>query len=224
MARYNEASGEPLTLTRNVETLTLAVGALEVLGIEVTQVNMPGNTSTLNMKDLKEAGATHVEPGNALLGTTPSNAFSTDLAERTAFAYVTEVTHFFDGKAFAHGGGCYHTNYSDKIDALVGSTWEQARDNAVEYHWNIKQDIDYHLQLRPSPGQAVNVGDSVVLAYRTQMHMTRSWIVPVSGISGDRPLKVHHLFDNATTALDGRHRPIPDAEVSAAIQDLLKTY
>lgn len=222
--RYDEAAGQAQETTRNVETVRLAARELERLGLEVLQLNMPGNTSSGNMALLKAAGATHVEPGNALLGTTPSNAFSAAVPERTAFAYVTEVLFFHGGKAFAHGGGCYHTNYSKDIFGLVGRDWEGARRTKVRYDWDQKQDIDYHMKLAPEAGQDVRVGDTAVFAYRTQMHMTRSFVAPVSGLSGKRPLRVHGIFDNAGTALDGDFRPTPIEAVKADLAALAASY
>ncbi|MEE9386847.1 MAG: alanine racemase [Nannocystaceae bacterium] len=220
--RYNEREGEPVTVTENMKTITRVAAQLTDLGVQVEQINAPGNTSCAVMALLKRHGATHVEPGNALLGTVPSNAFRSDVVERTAFVYVSEVSHWFDGRAYAYGGGVFHSAYSDRIEALVGSSWGQARDNRVEYLHHVKQCIDYHMQLQPTTGQRCEVGDSVVLAYRTQMQMTRSYVAPVSGISGRRPLKLHRLFDHANTALDESFSPVgPDVvrrELAASIE------
>jgi predicted amino acid racemase len=222
--QYNETRRDKLRLTPNAATVMRAVACLEAQGIAVSMVNMPGNTSTLNMALLKNAGATHVEPGNAILGTTPSNAFTTRMPERVAFAYVSELSHFYRGRAYALGGGCYHTNYSRRIPALLGASWEQARRNRVDYDWNIRQDIDYHMQFRLRKGQSAQVGDSVVLAYRTQMHMTRAYVAVVSGISGHRPLQLHALFDNACHALDADFNPLAPAAVTADIERLKLSY
>ena len=221
---YNENSEEKVQLTNNMKTIAMAVEILIKLGLDITQINTPGNTGSRNMKLLKDHGATHVEPGNALIGTTPDNAFFPDTPEKTAFAYVSEISHIYDGTAFAYGGGVYHTNYSDRIFGLVGTNFNEAKHNKIEYDFDIVQDIDYHMQLKPAAGQRCEVGDSAVFAYRTQMHMTRSWIAPVSGISGDRELKMHYLFDNANNALDSDFEPVSPDEVCRDISALLKTY
>ncbi len=222
--RYNEKPEEALRVEQNMGTITRVADTLRKMGVDVKQINAPGNTSSNVMRILKEHGATHVEPGNGLLGTTPSNAFRSDLPEQTAFAYLTEISHFYKGRAFAYGGGAYHTNYSDSIQGLVGSTWEEARDNRVEYNYDIYQDIDYHMQLLPKKGQRCEVGDSVLFAYRTQMHMTRSYVAPVSGLSGKRELKLHYLFDNATTALDENFNPVDPEKVCKDIESLIADY
>lgn len=222
--RYNETTEQRVEVTPNIHTVTRAVEQLRELGVEIKQINTPGNTSCSVMSLLKEYGATHVEPGNALLGTTPNHAFHCDEAEQTAFAYVTEVSHHYDGRAYAYGGGVYHTSYSDRIDGLVGSAWEDAKENGVEYIHDVVQDIDYHMQLKPKQGQRCEVGDTVLFGYRTQMHMTRSYILPISGLSGQRELKLHYLFDNANTALDKSFNPVDPTKVLEDIERLIKEW
>lgn len=222
--RYNCDAETPLELSGNERTLRAARELLESLGVEVRQMNMPGNTDSAMMELLAEAGATHVEPGNALLGTTPSNAFREDLPERTAFCYVTEVTHHYQGRAYAHGGGSYHNNYADRYWALVGNDWERSATNRMEYDPRIKQDIDYHMQLLPRSPKDAQVGDTVLFAHRTQMHMTRSWVAAISGISKGEPW-LHFLTDNACNPrrpLDGGLAAVSAEEVRRDIDSLLR--
>jgi len=221
---YNERADEKVTLTSNIKTLHKAVKILRDLGQNITQINTPGNTASSTMSLLKENGSTHVEPGNSLIGTTPDNAFHSDTKEKTAFAYVTEISHFYDGTAFAYGGGVYHTNYSDKIYGLVGTNYNDAKNNKIDYDFDIVQDIDYHMQLKPSDGQRCKVGDSAVFAYRTQMHMTRSYVLPISGISGKRDLKLHYLFDNANNAFDSNYDSVSPELVCRDIDQLIQSY
>jgi predicted amino acid racemase len=165
-----------------------------------------------------------VEPGHGLLGTTPNHVYQKDLPERPAYAYVTEISHHVGKRAYAYGGGLFHDGYvaSQEVSALVGSTWDEARNNGLEYLHDIPQIIDYHLVLQP--GDRCKVGDTALLAYRTQMQMTRSYIAPVSGLSGKREVKIHYLFDHATTALDEQYNPVDPARVRADIDELLATY
>ena len=58
------------------------------------------------MKPLAEAGATQVEPGHGLTGTTPLHALE-DLPEIPAVVYVSEVSHLHRGEAYCFGGGLY---------------------------------------------------------------------------------------------------------------------
>ena len=221
---YNESAEQNIIPTNNMNTVLKAAEMLRDLGFDIKQINAPGNTSSSEMELLKENGATHVEPGNALIGTAPNNAFFNNVPEKTAFGYVTEVSHIYNGTAFCYGGGVYHTNYSDRMFGLVGSTWEEAKNNKVEYDFDIVQDIDYHMQLKPTSSQHCKVGDSAVFAYRTQMHMTRSYIVPVSGISGKRDLKVHYIFDNANNAMDQDYKHVDPVIVCKDIDKLIESY
>lgn len=222
--KYNETKDDKMELTPNMQTVMEAAALLRTEGIEIKQINAPGNTSSRTMKLLKEHGATHVEPGNSLLGTTPDNAFDKNCPEKTAFCYVTEISHLYDRRAYAYGGGVYHCNYSDTMYGLVGSTWEEAKNNKIFYDHTVVQDIDYHMQLIPGEGQECRVGDSAVFAYRTQMHMTRSYVAPVSGLSGKRELKVHYLFDNANNAYDTEYNPVSPGTVCDDIRELLESY
>jgi len=209
--RYNHRPDEKPDVTPNLHTILRAAATLRELGIEVKQINAPGNTSAMIMPLLAQYGATHVEPGHGLLGTTPNHAFNGTLPERPTYAYVTEISHRVGDRAYAYGGGLFHDGYiaGSEVGALVGSTWDEARDNGVEYLQDVKQIIDYHVELRP--GNRCQIGDTALLGYRTQMQMTRSYIAPVSGLSGNREARLHYLFDHASTALDAHYGPVdPD--------------
>ena len=57
------------------------------------EINAPGTTSsTVTFEALADAGATQVEPGHGLTGTTPLHALE-DLPELPAVVYVSEVSH-----------------------------------------------------------------------------------------------------------------------------------
>jgi predicted amino acid racemase len=217
---YDAEPGAPLTLSPNAATVARCVAALRDLGCEVTQVNMPGNTSVLTMPLLAEAGATHVEPGHGLLGTTPSHAFLDGLPEVPAYTYVSEISHHVGDRAYAFGGGLFRDIYraGAREDALVGASFEQARENPVEYVADIPQIIDYHAVL--ADGERCRVGDTALFGFRTQMQMTRSYVAPVSGLSRGEP-HLHALFDDANTALDERFDPADPARVRADIERLL---
>jgi predicted amino acid racemase len=221
--RYNRGSGDPADLTPNFHTIARAAATMRGLGVDVTQVNAPGNTSAITMPMLAEAGATHVEPGHGLLGTTPSHAFVDGLPERPAYTYVSEISHHFGGRGYAYGGGLFQDIYDPdhRYQALVGSTWEAAGANAVDYHREIEQIIDYHAVLEQ--GDRCRPGDTVLFGFRTQMQMTRSYIAPVSGISAGEP-ELHHLFDHADTALDSRFEPVPLDEVRQEVDRVVEQY
>jgi predicted amino acid racemase len=221
--RYNRGPGDPADLTPNFYTILRAADTLRRLGIEVKQINAPGNTSSVTMPMLAENGATHVEPGHGLLGTTPNHAFQEGLPERPTYAYVSEISHHFGGRDYAYGGGLFQDIYQPgyQARALVGSTWEEARNSSVDYLHEIKQIIDYHAILQSS--DRCRVGDTVLFGFRTQMQMTRSHIAPISGISSGEA-KLHYLFDHANTALDEQYNPVSPAIVREDIDRLLTGY
>ncbi len=222
--RYNQRPDETADVTPNLHTILRAAATLRELGIEVKQINAPGNTSAIIMPMLAHYGATHVEPGHGLLGTTPNHAFNGTLPERPTYAYVTEISHHVGDRAYAYGGGLFHDGYiaGSGSGAIVGSNWDEAHDNGVDYLQDIKQIIDYYVELRP--GNRCKVGDTALLGYRTQMQMTRSYIAPVSGLSGKREVRLHYLFDHASTALDEHFDPIDPAKVRQHIDELVALY
>jgi predicted amino acid racemase len=220
--RYTTNPGEPpAELTPNFHTIIRAAATLRRLGVEVRQINAPGNTSSLTMGVLAAAGATHVEPGHGLLGTTPPHAFRADLPELPTYALISEVSHHVGERAYAYGGGLFRDVYrpGETEHALVGATWEGARANRVEVLLDIAQIIDYHAVL--AEGQRCRVGDTVVCGFRTQMQMTRSYIASVSGLSGGGDIRLHYLFDHAATALDDHYAPVDPALVRRDIDALL---
>ena len=222
--RYNHRADEICEVSPNMYTVQRVAQTLRELGLDVKQINAPGNTSCIVMPLLAEHGATHVEPGHGLLGTTPNHVYQKNLPERPAYAYVTEISHHVGERAYAYGGGLFHDGYvaSQEVSALVGSSWEQARQNGLEYLYDIQQIIDYHVVLQP--GNRCKVGDTALLGYRTQMQMTRGYIAPVSGLSGKSEVRLHHLFDHATTALDEQYNPVDPAIVRQDIDALIASY
>jgi predicted amino acid racemase len=217
---YDADPDAPHALSPNADTVARCAATLRDLGVEVTQVNMPGNTSSLTMPMLAEHGATHVEPGHGLLGTTPSHAFLEGLPELPTYTYVSEVSHHVGDRAYAFGGGLFRDIYQQgaRASALVGSTFPEARDNPVEYLDDIPQIIDYHAVL--ADGARCRVGDTALFGFRTQMQMTRSYIAPVSGLSRGEP-RLHMLFDHANTALDERFDPVAPARVREDLDRLV---
>jgi predicted amino acid racemase len=217
--RYNPGVGEVADPTPNLFTILRAAETLRGMGVEVTQINAPGNTSSATMRILAQHGATHVEPGHGLLGTTPNHAYRDDLPERPAYVYVSEISHHVGGRAYAYGGGLFHDMHiPGSPGALVGSSWAEARGNGVEYRHEIKQVIDYHVVLEP--GARCRPGDTALLGFRTQMQMNRSYIAVISGLSKGQP-KLHYLFDQANTALDRHYDPVDPAEVRRDLDALL---
>lgn len=198
--KYNGSEGEVAEPSPNMATICEAAKLLQdKLGIEIKQINAPGNTSSITFPILKAAGATHVEPGHGLLGTTPNHRLIPNLPERPTYCYVSEITHIYEGKAYAHGGGLWQDIFDEKFQykALVGSNPATILDHELKWD-RIPQIIDYHA---PLTGGEAKVGDTAVFGFRTQMQMTRSWVAVATGLSRGKPELVG-LFDNACHMID----------------------
>ena len=68
--------GEIVEETNNISTILEAADLLETrFGVRINQINAPGNNHIEAFNMLAKRGITHIEPGQALLGTTPQHAF-----------------------------------------------------------------------------------------------------------------------------------------------------
>lgn len=173
-------------VTRNAATLAAAAQQLREQGRANLQINTPGTNSTAALALLAETGATQVEPGHALTGTTPWHAVE-DLPERPAICYVSEVSHQYAGRSYFFGGGLYVDPVFPEyqIRAVVGSAPDQTE--TLEATLPPRTAIDYYGQLR-NMERAPTVGDTVVLGFRAQAFVTRAYTAGISGISTGRPV------------------------------------
>lgn len=222
--KYDPTGLESAKITQNMNTIVKAAQLLQdELDVEIKQINAPGNTSSATFSKLKAEGATHVEPGHGLLGTTPAHAWNFELKERPAYCYVTEVTHKYNGMAYAHGGGLWQDIYNPEFEnkVLVGSDPQKAFENETTWK-RVNQIIDYHAPL--ADGDRCKVGDSAVFGIRTQMHMTRSWIAIVKGIK-EKKAELAGLFDHAGNMLDPiTLEVLPLAMANEQIHETLSRY
>ncbi|WP_102029080.1 YhfX family PLP-dependent enzyme [Salirhabdus sp. Marseille-P4669] len=166
--------------TPNVTSMRKAKELLEGKGRTNLVMNMPSATSTATMKLLKENGATQGEPGHALTGTTPLHA-SGDLAEKPAMVYVSEVSHHYENHAYVFGGGFYPR--SRMKGALVGTNIGNVKQVSVIE--NDPSNIDYYGALATDQ---VEVGDTVVYAFRTQIFVTNAQIAIVQDVNSNPKL------------------------------------
>lgn len=189
-ALFDAEAGRVRT-TPNLETLRTAAAALRAAGCRDVELNAPGTTSTAILELLAEAGATQVEPGHGLTGTTPWHAVE-DLVEEPAIVYVSEVSHLWNDSAYVFGGGLY-------VDPVLGRAHTSAlvvsRDGAevaVNGATGLAVDmpapdaIDYYATI-PLHGKRVAVGDTVLFGFRPQVFVTRGLTAGISGISTGRP-------------------------------------
>lgn len=185
---YNDSSNK-IEVTRNVETIHKCNDLLNEYGIKVQQLNMPSSTSIENIKYIKEYGGTHGEPGHALTGTTPFN--SRNFAqEKPALIYLSEISHNLNSKSYFYGGGYYRRSHMKKL--LVGNDF----DNLMSFEVNNPSidNIDYYLDFNNNDKQ-INIGDTVISSFRTQIFVTRSDIVLIEGIKSGNP-KIAGIYDS----------------------------
>ena len=174
--------------TSNLKTLKKAKKILDDMGIKNIEVNAPGTTSSKVLKILAEAGATQVEPGHGLTGTTPLH-FVEDLKELPAALYLSEVSHEHKGEQYCFGGALYiDPVFPDyEVKALVGSDAETAFKQKISCDIPPSNSIDYYGMLKPKDNQVVNEGDTVIFGFRIQAFVTRGYVVPISGIHTGTP-------------------------------------
>lgn len=170
--------------THNLKTLEETAAILAKAGMKDIEINAPGTTSSIVFRKLANAGATQVEPGHGLTGTTPLHAVR-DLAERPAMIYVSEVSHIHDGKPYCFGGGMYIDPVFPEypVKAFVGSSPEDAMKQKILCDIPDTSAIDYYGILQPEAGDKVREGDTVIFGFRAQAFVTRAYMVPVSGLS-----------------------------------------
>ena len=105
------------------------------------------------LAQLAEAGATQVEPGHGLTGTTPLHAVS-DLPEQPAVCYVSEIAHIYQGTPFCFGGGLYiDPVFGDyQTTAVVARDPGEAATKPMAVDMPDPAAIDYYAKLRPRSG------------------------------------------------------------------------
>jgi predicted amino acid racemase len=177
---WDEEAGD-VVATPNLETIRAARDTLREAGFAAAVMNAPGVTCVATLGIVAAAGATHVEPGSALIGETPWHA-ANDANERPAMVYVTEVTHELDGLLYTLGGGFYAR--SRMRSALVFGDGEPIEAAAVELP---AAEIDYYGALRMPAGERAAIGATAVYAFRAQAFVSRAPVAVVGGVAGDDP-------------------------------------
>lgn len=168
--------------TPNLATLQKARARLEAAGYRNLQVNAPGTTSTVMFEALANAGATQVEPGHGLTGTTPLH-LTEDLPEEPALLYMSEVSHLHGERAYCFGGGLYidpvFPDYA--VQALVSKTPTVADVALAVVDIPPAQAIDYYGMVHNAQAR-IGTGDSVVFGFRPQAFITRAFVVGIGGL------------------------------------------
>jgi predicted amino acid racemase len=181
--------------TPNLATLGRAAEALAKAGRGKIEINTPGTTSSEILPMLAAAGATQVEPGHGLTGTTPLHAIR-DLPEIPAVVYLSEVSHLIGGEAFCFGGGLYidpvFADYPAK--AIVSRTPSVAASALATVTIPSRSAIDYYGMIDATGPVKPRIGDSVVFGFRPQAFVTRAYVVGIVGLSSGDP-KVQTVYD-----------------------------
>jgi predicted amino acid racemase len=198
---FDASLGEVLP-TPNLATLETAATRLRDTGVANVRINAPGTNSAAVFALLAERGATQVEPGHALTGTTPLHGVR-DLVELPAVCYVTEVSHVHGGRAYAFGGGLYVDPVFPpyRLRALVAERPGEAR--LLDASIPPPEAIDYYAQLDPAGAAPPRTGATVVFGFRIQAFVTRAYVVGVSGVASGQP-QVTGIWST-----DGKEAPWP---------------
>ncbi|MFD7427018.1 YhfX family PLP-dependent enzyme [Streptomyces sp. NPDC059818] len=176
----------------------LALRARELLaarGHHDLKLSAPSATSMASLPLLAELGATHGEPGHALTGTTPLHALDPAQPEMPAYVYVSEVAHTLDDGRPAIFGGGFYTRSHIRSALLPRTGTRLGVQNAPA------ENIDYY-RLLDAPARAADarIGDTALLAFRTQIFVTRSTVAVVSGLASGTP-RLNGLYDAHGRAL-----------------------
>ncbi len=184
---YDHASRK-VRPTPNLATLSRTADALAKAGFAGIEINAPGTTSAVTLEALAQAGATQVEPGNGLHGTTPLHAVH-DLPETPAVLYLTEVSHLHAGRAYCFGGGLYIDPVFPEYDvqALVGPAPTTDAADLRSVIVPPPAAIDYYGMIDAGTGAAPASGDTVVFGFRGQAFVTRAHSVGIRGVANGAP-------------------------------------
>lgn len=168
--------------TKNYKTLQRAIGILQKVGIQLTDINVPSATCTRSISKIKSLNGTIGEPGHGFTGTTPGHALL-DLEEKTAVVYVSEVSHNFKNHSYFFGGGFYRRGHW-KTAYIVKENGDYVVDEVILPNFEC---IDYYIGLK----QNHEVGNIVISSFRFQMFTSRSDVILVEGIQKGEPYVIY---------------------------------
>jgi len=191
-----------LEVTANANAINQASEKADnILGYQVIR-NMPGTTSLEGLELLAKNGATQVEPGHGLTGTTPLSFFE-DTLEIPSVAYVSEVAHIHNGNAYVLGGGLYR-------DPVLGET--PCKAVAIDSYGGMETfdvdmpkpgAIDYYAILLPNiKGQVPPIGTTVVFGFRPQVFVTRGLTTGVLIEDNSPSMKKLYAANGAVSDVD----------------------
>lgn len=171
--------------TSNMTTIKESKIIFNNHGLSCSVISLPSATATKSIKLIKELGGTEGEPGHSITGTTPMHAVK-DLPEKPAYCYVSEISHSFKNNSFVFGGGYYRRGHLKNALIKDDDKMEHAKVLPLD-----NSSIDYYLELN----KEFKSGLPVVMAYRTQMFVTRSTVALVKGLHTGKP-RLLGLYDS----------------------------
>lgn len=186
---YDESS-RSARITPNMSTLARAavIARRHRACPEQLQINAPGTTSTDVLTLLAEAGATQVEPGHGLSGTTPLHAVA-ELPELPAVLYLSEIAHIHQCMPLCFGGGLYiDPVFGDyEVRAVVADDPSEISMPPVPVDMPSPAAIDYYARLVPEGQRTFKEGSTVIFGFRVQAFVTRALVTCVAGVADGQP-------------------------------------
>lgn len=173
------AEKDDIAPTPNLQTVLKAKEILLQNGITPEIINTPSTTCCRTLELMAQYGCNCGEPGHGLTATTPAHV-DHELPEKSCIAYISEVSHNFDGLGYCYGGGFYRRSHVE--NALVGT--EAGNLRRMKVIAPSMEAIDYHFGL----SEGCTVGETVIMAFRFQVFVTRSDMVLVEGVSSGNPV------------------------------------
>lgn len=184
---FDPGAGRPRP-TGTLDRVLAAAATMRAAGLDPV-LSLPSHTSVSTIPQIRRLGGTVGEPGHALTGTTPEHAVDAGLTERPALVYVSEIAQLGSAPS-VFGGGFYSRGRARDLLVATGG----GRRRAV-LHDAPAGSIDYYRRFDwAGNGDGARVGDTAVMAFRTQIFVTRSRVAVVAGIDAGRP-RLAGVFD-----------------------------
>lgn len=172
--------------TPNLQTVLESVKILKNIGISCQMINTPSATCVYTLGLMEACGANCGEPGHGLTATTPMHE-AVDMPELPCVVYVSEISHNFQGNSYCYGGGYYRR--SRVSYALVGNNSKAV--DLLEVIPPSDESIDYYFGI----SKECQIGDTVIMAFRYQIFVTRSEVILVKGIPVGKP-EIIGIYDS----------------------------
>lgn len=187
---------QKIVATDNMKVMNRGIEICKKAGLKDLMINLPSATCCASLETIKELGGNCGEPGHGLTGTTPLHKNSNQ-PEKTAYCYVSEISHNYKDKSYCYGGGVYRRGHLENV--LVGKSLNQCEKKKISIP--DLDSIDYHLEIDGN----CQVSDCCIMCFRTQIFTTRSHVVVVKGLKTDNP-QIMGIYDSLGRTLETNWR------------------